>query len=85
MTHSREKSFNIGRQSESPPIIFSRLLMLRLGLSIIVIKIKYLNQKILIRIFLNLNQMILSCDVKQIESFDSDLKISKSKSNDFVM
>ena len=85
MTHSREKSFNIGRQSESPPIIFSRLFMLRLGLSIIVIKIKYLNQMILIRIFLNLNQMILSCDVKQIESFDSDTKISKSKSNDFVM
>ena len=29
--------------------------------------------------------MILSCDFKQIESFDIDSKISKLKSNDFVM
>ena len=28
--------------------------------------------------------MILSCDFKEIESFDSDSKISKSESNDFV-
>ena len=29
--------------------------------------------------------MILSCDFKEIESFDFDSKIPKSKSNDFVM
>ena len=43
------------------------------------------NHLILILKFPNQNQMILSCDFKQIESFDFDSKISKSKSNDFVV
>ena len=29
--------------------------------------------------------MILSCDLRKIESFDSDSKISQLKSNDFVV
>ena len=29
--------------------------------------------------------MILSCDLRKIESFDFDSKISKSKPNDFVV
>ena len=44
-----------------------------------------LNHLILILKFSNHNQMILSCDFKQIESFDFDSKIFKSQSNDFVM
>ena len=41
------------------------------------------NHLILILKFPNQNQMILSCDFKQIESLDFHSKVSKSKSNDF--
>ena len=43
------------------------------------------NHLILILKFPNQNQMILSCDFKQIESLDFHSKVSKSKSNDFVV
>ena len=35
--------------------------------------------------FSNQNQMIMSCDFRDLESFDFDSKIFKSESNDYVM